>query len=120
MLWKKFYNVNVYKKFLCAIQAVINATQGKVGRKRAFFEKAFGKNLDKFHELLWMPETFIIYRNKYADNLTADWREKFFALDAEDRINAEKIIAQNKFSDDVISAVTSENIREVLNFYKKI
>ncbi|MBQ7629602.1 MAG: hypothetical protein IJS81_05250 [Selenomonadaceae bacterium] len=108
------------KKFLRAIQAVINATQGKVGRKRAFFEKAFGKNLDEFHELLWMPETFIIYRNKYADNLTADWREKFFALDAEDRINAEKIITQNKFSDDVISSVTSENIREVLNFYKKI
>ena len=80
------------KKFLRAIQAVINATQGKVGRKRAFFEKAFGKNLDEFHELLWMPETFIIYRNKYADNLTSDWCEKFLSLTPKTESTATKFL----------------------------
>ena len=50
------------RKYIRAIQAVLNSTKGKVGRGKEFFEKAFGKNLDEFHILLEMPETFIIYR----------------------------------------------------------
>lgn len=106
------------RKFIRAIQAIINSTKGKVGRGRNFFEKAFGKNLDEFRELLYMPETFIIYRMKYEDNLTKEWREKFFALDADERIEAERFIEQNKFSDEDISAVPFTNIRELLTFYQ--
>ena len=105
------------KKFIRAIQAIINATKGKVGRGREFFEKAFGKTFDEFRELLWMPETFIIYRLKYEDTQTKDWHEKFFALDDDERIAAEKFIAANKFADEDISAVESEKIRDVLKFY---
>ncbi len=105
------------RKFIRAIQAIINATKGKVGRGREFFEKAFGKNLDEFRELLFMPETFIIYRARYEDNLTAQWHEKFLSLDDAERLEAEQIIAANKFSDEDISRVTSEKIRDVLNFY---
>ena len=105
------------KKFIRAIQAIINATKGKVGRGRTFFEKAFGKNLDEFKELLYMPETFIIYRVKYEDNLTEAWREKFLALDDAQRAEAEKIIAANKFSDEDIAAA-SENLRALLKFYQ--
>lgn len=106
------------RKFIRAIQAIINSTKGKVGRGRNFFEKAFGKNLDEFRELLYMPETFIIYRMRYEDNLTKEWREKFFALDADERIEAERFIEQNKFSDEDISAVPFTNIRELLTFYQ--
>lgn len=106
------------KKFIRAIQAIINVTQGKVGRGREFFEKAFGKNFAEFKELLYMPETFIIYRKKYEDNLTRDWREKFYALNADERTEAERFIEQNKFSDADISQVTSANIRDLLKFYQ--
>ena len=106
------------RKFIRAIQAIINATKGKVGRGRTFFEKAFGKNLDEFHELLYMPETFIIYRKKYEDNLTADWRRKFLSLNDAEKIDAKKFIEQNKFSDADISTVTSSNIRDLLKFYQ--
>lgn len=106
------------RKFIRAIQAIINATKGKVGRGRDFFEKAFGKNLAEFRELLYMPETFIIYRMKYEDNLTEDWREKFLALDADERLAAERIIAANKFSDSDIAAASSEKIRALLRFYQ--
>lgn len=105
------------RKFIRAIQAIINATKGKVGRGRTFFEKAFGKNLDEFRELLWMPETFIIYRAKYENNLTKLWRENFFALDDDERAEAEKFIAANKFADEDIAEVVSEKIRAVLKFY---
>lgn len=106
------------RKFIRAIQAIINSTKGKVGRGRNFFEKAFGRNLDEFKELLYMPETFIIYRLKYEDNLTEEWREKFLALDSYERFEAERIIEQNKFSDGDISEVMSTSIRELLKFYQ--
>ncbi|MBE8952367.1 MAG: hypothetical protein SR1Q7_04390 [Quinella sp. 1Q7] len=106
------------KKFIRAIQAIINATKGKVGRGRDFFEKAFGKNLDEFRELLYMPETLIIYRMRYEDNLAEDWREKFSALDDGERAVAEKFIAANKFTASDIANVASEKIRELLNFYR--
>lgn len=106
------------KKFIRAIQAITNATGGKVGRGREFFEKAFGKTVDEFRELLWMPETFIIYRVKYEDTLTADWREKFSALDTSERDEAETIIAANKFTDEDISAATHEKVRELLKLYQ--
>ena len=105
------------KKFIRAIQAIINATKGKVGRGREFFEKAFGKNLAEFRELLYMPETFIIYRLKYEDNLTENWREKFLAL-GDERGAAEEFIAANKFSDEDIASVESEKLRGVLKFYQ--
>ena len=50
------------RKYIRAIQAILNSTKGKIGRGKDFFEKAFGKDLDEFHKLLDMPETFIIYR----------------------------------------------------------
>ncbi len=106
------------RKFIRAIQAIINATKGKVGRGRKFFEKAFGKNLDEFHELLYMPETFIIYRARYEDNLAAKWREKFLSLSNDERSEIEQIIAANKFSDEDISCVSTEKIRDVLKFYQ--
>ena len=105
------------KKFIRAIQAIINSTKGKVGRGREFFEKAFGKNLDEFRELLYMPEPFIIYRLRYEDNLTETWREKFSALKADEKTLAEKIIEQNKFSDkNIVDA--PQKIRELLEFYR--
>lgn len=50
------------RKYIRAIQAVLNSTKGKIGRGTSFFYKAFGSNLDEYHKLLEMPETMIIYR----------------------------------------------------------
>mgnify|MGYP006916070911 CR=1 FL=1 len=38
----------------------MNATKGKIGKGKDFFEEAFGSNIDEFYDILWMPETFII------------------------------------------------------------
>ncbi len=68
--------------------------------------------------MLWMPEALIIHRQKYFDNVTKDWREKFHSLNPFELEEIKKIIAINKFSDAVISAAGSEDVREVLKFYK--
>ena len=50
------------RKYIRAIQAILNSTKGKIGRGREYFDKAFGKDIKEFHKLLEMPETLLIYR----------------------------------------------------------
>lgn len=54
----KYWN----RKYIRAIQAVLNSTKGKIGKGTSFFMKAFGENIEEYHKLLEMPETMIIYR----------------------------------------------------------
>ena len=110
----KYWN----KKFIRAIQAIINATKGKIGRGRSFFEAAFGKNLDEFHDLLWMPETMIIYRLKYKYNLTKDWLTAFHSLNENELAEAKDFIQRNKFSDEDILKAKSPAVRDILKFYQ--
>ncbi|MDR1847379.1 MAG: hypothetical protein LBR17_04605 [Bacteroidales bacterium] len=49
------------RKYVRAIQAVLNAIKGKVGSEEDFFEKAFGRNENEFFKILNMPETMILY-----------------------------------------------------------
>lgn len=105
------------KKFIRAIQAIINATKGKIGRGRSFFEAAFGKNLEEFHDLLWMPEAMIIYRVKHSE-VAKKWQMAFHSLSEDELIVVKRIISLNKFSNDDIFETESENVREVLKFYQ--
>ncbi len=123
------------RKFIRAIQAVLNSTKGKIGRGVPFFEEAFGENVEEFQKILWMPETFIIYRRKYdanlrerlADrytpkddenlNLTNEWWEKFKALSPAKLAKAQKIIAANKFGDKDITC-KDKAVLEILEYYK--
>lgn len=54
----KYWN----RKYIRAIQAILNSTKGKIGRGNSFFKKAFGGNIEDYYKLLEMPETMIIYR----------------------------------------------------------
>lgn len=104
------------RKFIRAVQAILNATQGKVGRGTKFFEAAFGETLDEFYDLLWMPEALIIHRQKYS-GIAQDWRSKFHALADSELAAAKEIIVQNKFSDADISGATGA-VFDVLKFYQ--
>lgn len=117
-----FYNrdyIGIYwnRKFIRAIQAVLNSTKGKIGRGKDFFEEAFGRNVDEFRKILWMPESMIIYRYKYdkikrekyskrigkevhydgESDLTNEWWHKFNSLDEEQRLKLKEIVAENRF-----------------------
>lgn len=106
------------RKFIRAIQAVLNATKGKIGRGKSYFEEAFGKDIDEFNKILWMPEAFIIHRFKYKDNLTEDWWRKFTALNEEQLIAVKTIISTNKFLDGDIGHCSDIAVLDVLKFYK--
>lgn len=122
------------RKFIRAVQAVLNSTKGKIGRGVDFFEEAFGRDLDEFYKILWMPETFIIYRRKYDQNLRErladrykthldedcdlanEWWEKFCALPAEKLEIAKSIISLNMFREGDYEC-TDKEILGVLSYY---
>jgi hypothetical protein len=131
------------RKYIRAVQAVLNSTHGKIGRGKSFFEAAFGKTLAQFHEILMMPEAFIIERykydreayeryligggkkndkmteevlNKYGE-MTARWRKAYTALSAKQKRQANPIIESNNFTDEAINDVDS-SVLEVLQYYR--
>lgn len=123
------------RKFIRAIQAVLNSTKGKIGKGKDFFEEAFGCNDEEFYKILWMPETFIIYRRVYDENLrkklanrykkktphdcdlTNEWWEKFRNLSPEKEKTAKSIIALNKFKDGEFEC-NDEEILDILSYYQ--
>lgn len=131
---RDYIGENWNRKFIRAVQAVLNSTKGKIGRGRDFFEEAFGCDVDEFRKILWMPETFIIYRRKYDANLRArladrytshsdddcdlanEWWEKFQALSPNRRLKAEKIIALNNFKEGNIKC-QDKAVLDILKYY---
>ena len=105
------------RKFIRAVQAVMNSTKGKIGRGFEFFCEAFGHDVNEFHDILYMPETFIIYRFKYKYNLAEEWSGKFHALSESEFYEAREIIKANLFTDEIIRNASSDSIRDVLSYY---
>jgi hypothetical protein len=69
-------------RYLRGLQCVMNATHGMVSPRTEFFERAFGKTLDEFLEILSMPDQYIIHRNQYKDCEAKEWKEDFRELDS--------------------------------------
>jgi len=125
------------KKFIRAIQAVLNSTKGKIGKGKSFFEEAFGCDVDEFRKILWMPETMIIYRYKYDKikreqyyklkgeevhyddecDLTNEWWQKFNALTDGQTAILKAIVANNRFMEKDYN-INDSAILEVLEYYK--
>lgn len=88
------------RKFIRAVQSILNVTKGIVAPGQAFFQKAFGQNLQEFYELLHMPEEYIVYRYFFEGNgFTKAWRNIYNSLDDNERSFAEEIIRSNDFTD---------------------
>lgn len=106
------------RKYIRAIQAILNATKGKVGRGASFFEKAFGKNEDEFMELLIMPETFLLFRFFFEDlGYTQKWRAEMSTLTNEEKEELYPIIFENDFNN-IDSLTNNHKLRHILQYYK--
>jgi hypothetical protein len=105
------------RKFIRAIQAVLNATKGKIGRGKEFFEEAFGASLDEFHKILWMPEAFIIHRLKYKDNLTVEWWEKYQGLSSSQKRVLHMIVGKST-TKAFLTKSGDQAVDDVLSYYR--
>jgi len=107
---RKYVGEHWNKKFLRAIQTILIATRGIVA--------PYGKDLDSFLNLLYMPETYIMNRNFFKNNgKLTEWENDLEALSYEDQHTAKKLIEENDFSD--IETITNNPmILRLLSHYK--
>lgn len=110
----KFWN----RKYIRAIQSILNATKGKIGRGREFFNEAFGRDITEFRKLLLMPETFIFYRMFFKHiGYTDRWWNDMQSLTEQQRAVIEPIIFKNEFTD--IDLLTDDaHLRHILQYYQ--
>lgn len=120
----KYWN----RKYIRAVQAILNSTKGKIGRGHSFFCEAFGKDEDEYMDLLEMPETFIIYRLffKWLDKRnigigTNHWRNAWKECKAtvsEERWNDVcKVIHTNVFNATILDDFDEPVINKLLRYY---
>lgn len=106
------------RKFIRAIQAILNSTKGKVGKGKSFFEEAFGSNEEEFYKLLYMPEPMIIYRLHFKENgMTEEWWSKFNNLTEGQQIVLKPIVEKNDFSNIEDMGITDKEVLDVLHYY---
>lgn len=113
---RDYIGVHWNRKFIRAVQAVLNSTKGCIGRGLDFFYEAFGKDEERFWTIMWMPEAFIIYRMKFKNNLAKEWETLFRGL-SEDKLSVVKdVVSGDRFSGLDISQFDPE-IQNVLKYY---
>lgn len=115
------------RKYIRAIQAILNSTKGKVGKGITFFLEAFGNDETEYMELLEMPETFILYRfffkwldekgNMGTDHWRQCWNHCMNTLEEDEKQLVLDIIHTNTFYKEELEAVTSADALKLLNFY---
>lgn len=104
------------RKFIRAVQAVLNSTKGCIGRGLDFFYEAFGADEERFWTIMWMPESFIVYRMKFKDNMAKEWEDAFYSLPEDKLTIVKEIVAENKFTNLDLSAY-DEQVGNVLQYY---
>ncbi len=138
---RDYIGIHWNRKYIRAIQAILNSTKGKIGRGTSFFKKAFGKNIEEYHKLLEMPETMIIYRFFFEwlgskegiaktkeilghslENISAQaWWKCYnkcrISVSSDEWNDIEQFIHKNNF--DLITQFDKPQIKNLLAFYQK-
>jgi hypothetical protein len=114
---REYIGTHWNRKFIRAIQAVLNSTKGKIGTGKSFFDEAFGKNEEEFYKILHMPEAFIIYRMKFKNSGWTDrWWKDYNNLSKKEKDIANSIIYSNKFND-IEKYKNHKKIYQILQYY---
>lgn len=114
---REYIGTHWKRKYIRSIQAVLNSTKGKIGTGRSFFDEAFGSDEEEFRKILYMPETFIIYRMKFKDaGWTDNWWKDYESLNAKEKEIANEVIHSNKF-DNIDKYKKMPNVYKVLRYY---
>lgn len=113
------------RKYIRAVQAIMNSTKGSIGRGKSFFYKAFGRNLDEYHTLLEMPDTYIIYRfffewldSKKHPLGMSKWVKAVNAMTVKEQNLFFSIIHDKDFNAANVDVNLSGRIEYALSFYK--
>lgn len=124
---RNYLGVHWNRKYIRAVQAILNSTKGKIGKGESFFYKAFGRTEDEFYELLEMPETFILYRYFFewldgkheasTNNWRKCWKTTMKSLKDNEKEEILKTIHENAFTSKEQNHFDNPKMNKLLRFY---
>lgn len=113
---RTYIGVNWCKKSVRAISAILQVTKGVVAAGSSFFYKAFGNNLEEYHELLAMPRELIMFRSYFEENgTTAKWQTLYRKLDDEQKKRLMDLVSLNV--SELRKASWPDDLKDILEFY---
>ena len=106
------------KKYLRAINVILNVTSGVVAKEEDFFLRAFGQNEKEFLEILAMPDEFIRYRDFFEEKgLTQLWRNNYSRLSSREKKKLIDILEKIVANPEILHKQYSININKILFYY---
>jgi hypothetical protein len=106
------------KKYLGAINVIINVTNGIVAKERDFFLEAFGSNIEEFLEILSMPDEFIRFRFFFKRNGLIDyWKTLFRSLSEEEKTHLVDVLCEYKMNKSIIADEHPKGVKRILVLY---
>jgi hypothetical protein len=117
---------NWNRYFLRSMQIILQATHGVVSGAPDYFNRAFGKTDDQFHDLLLRPHHFIFNRRWYEEfGGRAEYQEycsEFRALRPTDRADLITVLSQfeNRKFANIRRRITNKKVAKLFRFYKPL
>lgn len=122
---REFVGEKWNKKYLSAVNVVLNVTKGVVAKEKDFFYKAFGSNKKEFLEILTMPSEFIRYRMLFKKHgYLTKWKRGYRNLDNREKkvllkylcgsVNKTQISSKKVLSIIELYSVTAHALKEAL------
>jgi len=110
----KFWN----RKYLSAINVIINVTNGVVAKEKDFFYEAFGSNVEEFLTILSMPDEFIRFRHYFRDNGLIDyWKTLYCSLSEDEKEYLLHRICEYKTNKSIIKDNHTKIVKKILVLY---
>jgi hypothetical protein len=111
----KYWN----KKYLGAVNIILNVTKGVVAKEQDFFFEAFGSSINEFFEILIMPDELIRFRHFFRDNGLLDfWRGLYAGLSEAERQDLLDILCAAKMNRGILNNNYPLQLRKIIELYK--
>lgn len=110
---RSYIGVHWNKHYLQSVKAILNVSKGVFGGDRSFFERAFGKNIEEYYQILAMPKDLITYRLYFEKvGITERWRNLYLELTVDE---------QNELLSSISNAVYNSSnmkIHNIMPYYQ--
>ena len=106
------------RKYLSAVNVIINVTNGVVAKEKDFFNEAFGSNTAEFLEILNMPDELIRFRFFFKGNGLIDyWKALFHSLSKDEKKYLLDVLWEYKTNKSVMANKHPRHVKKILVLY---
>lgn len=115
---REFIGKEWHKKYLRALNIILNVTSGVVPKEEEFFYRAYGKNISEFIEILMMPDDFIRFRDYFEEmGFSHIWKKFYLNLSDSQREILVDILDRMVDEPEILDDHYEAEIDSVLRFY---